>query len=173
MTDASDLRKYITIAEQSPRVALADDEPESFALLRELDDKIAKPLNEGELIAMRPNTLRVNVDDYTFLRTILQLPQPSHFTSPNHYGKIGILTFWDRHSYDEVKGKLQKFNISFKEEPDGMTTYWDKELTPETEQPMSPYPSNMGIRDPNEAAPATPAKKKKKRAASWRPPTRR
>src|ERR1041385_2826008 len=87
---------------------------------------------EGEYIPQRKHTLRVNLDDYALMRALLHMPSPENFTSPNHYGKVGIISFWDSLSYLDVKNKLSQFGVPFDEEPGATTTFWDNELTPET-----------------------------------------
>jgi hypothetical protein len=47
----------------------------------------------------------------------------------------------------DTKAKMDKFGVPYEEEPGETTSFWDKELTPETEHSMSPYPSNVGIYD--------------------------
>lgn len=107
---------------------------------------------EGELIPQRRHTLRIEVDDYNVYRTLLHMPSPENFTTANKFGKVGMFTFWDALSYDETKRKLEKMGIKYSEEPEGTTTFWDQELTSETEHTMSPYPSNTGIYDHEDGA---------------------
>jgi hypothetical protein len=100
---------------------------------------------EGELIPQPKHILRINTDAYGLMRAIMHLSAPEKFTSPNHYGEVGILSFHDSVAYLDAKNKLTDFGVKFDEEPHGMTDYWDTECTPETEHTASPYPSNNKI----------------------------
>lgn len=99
-------------------------------------------LMEGELLANKRGTLRVEMDPYNLYRLLLRLPQPDNYIQPNGNAMVGLLTHFDPISYEDTKAKLDRFGIKYTEDDGGTTDLWDKENKHETTFPVSPYPNN-------------------------------
>jgi hypothetical protein len=102
-------------------------------------------LMEGELLANKRGTLRVEMDPYNLYRLLLRLPQPDNYIQPNGNAMVGLLTHLDPISYEDTKSKLDRFGIKYTEDDGGTSDLWDKENKHEDSFPVSPYPNNSAV----------------------------